>query len=278
MTGVTCAIMQPTYWPWLGYFDLIDQVDVFVFLDTVQLSRQSWMTRNRILTLQGVQWLSIPISHDHGLKATTVGTAMVRDDLGWRQKHYRSIQQAYARAPFGKSFEPWLDAIYQPKKISPMTQQLMPFTTHIITELASKSGIRTPIRFASDVLPEETPGSLSEEIDDDSKQQRLVDLCHALGATRYLSPIGASGYLQANSPGGLLTKAGIEVLYHHYEPQPYAQIHSRQFVPYMACVDALMNVGLDQMLPLIRAGRREPYSICTVPTPKVTVLALDEPD
>lgn len=276
MAELTCAIMQPTYWPWLGYLDMIDQVDVFVFLDTVQLSRQSWMTRNRILTLQGVQWLSIPISHDSGLKATTVGTAMVRDDLGWRQKHYRSIQQAYARAPFGKSFDPWLDAIYQPKKISTSAQQLMPFTAQIITDVAVKSGIRTPIRYASDVLPEADAVALSEDHDDDSKQRRLVNLCRALGATRYMSPVGAAGYIQAKRPGGLLAKEGIEVVYHHYEPQPYTQIRSRTFVPYMACVDALMNIGLDQMLPTIRAGRREPYTIHNVPKPSVTVLEPDD--
>ena len=276
MADITCAIMQPTYWPWLGYLDMIDQVDVFVFLDTVQLSRQSWMTRNRIMTLQGVQWLSIPISHDNGLKATTVGTAMVRDDLGWRQKHYRSIQQAYARAPFGKSFDPWLDALYQPKKISPTEQRLMPFTAQIITDVVAKSGIRTPIRFASDVLPNDDAEALSEDHDDESKQRRLVDLCRALGATRYLSPIGAAGYIQANRPGGLLAKEGIEVIYHHYEPQPYTQIRSKTFVPYMACVDALMNIGLDEMLTTIRAGRRDPYSIHTVPKPSVTVLEPDE--
>ena len=56
-----CAIMQPTYLPWAGYFNLISQVDRFVFLDDVQFEKQSWQTRNRIL-LQGEECLiSVPV-------------------------------------------------------------------------------------------------------------------------------------------------------------------------------------------------------------------------
>ena len=57
------CIMQPTYLPWIGYFDLIDQSDVFVVLDTVAFSRQSWQQRNRIATAQGP--LSLPLDASH---------------------------------------------------------------------------------------------------------------------------------------------------------------------------------------------------------------------
>src|SRR5207253_9418175 len=56
------AISQPTYLPWLGYFDLIDQVGAFVLLDTVQFEKQSWQQRNRIKTPMGLQWLTVPVS------------------------------------------------------------------------------------------------------------------------------------------------------------------------------------------------------------------------
>ena len=55
------AIAQPTYLPWLGYFDLIDQVDKFVLLDTVQFEKQSWQQRNRLKTPDGLQWLTVPV-------------------------------------------------------------------------------------------------------------------------------------------------------------------------------------------------------------------------
>ena len=55
------VVMQPTYLPWMGYFDLIDQCDTFIFLDSVQFSRQSWQQRNRIKTPQGPLWLTVPV-------------------------------------------------------------------------------------------------------------------------------------------------------------------------------------------------------------------------
>ena len=55
------AISQPTYLPWIGYFDLIDQVDAFIFLDSVQFEKQSWQQRNRIKTPKGLQWLTVPV-------------------------------------------------------------------------------------------------------------------------------------------------------------------------------------------------------------------------
>jgi len=53
--------MQPTFNPWLGYFDLIDYVDKFIFLDTVQLNQQSWQTRNKILIQNKEYIFSLPI-------------------------------------------------------------------------------------------------------------------------------------------------------------------------------------------------------------------------
>ena len=58
----TAAIMQPTYLPWMGYFDLMDQSDVFVFLDSVQFDKRSWQQRNRIKTPTGELMLTVPVS------------------------------------------------------------------------------------------------------------------------------------------------------------------------------------------------------------------------
>ena len=68
MTSV--AIMQPTFLPWAGYFDLIDQVDHFVYLDTVEFSKQSWQQRNRIKSATGPYWISLPVKFSKTLKTT----------------------------------------------------------------------------------------------------------------------------------------------------------------------------------------------------------------
>ena len=55
------AIMQPTFLPWSGYFGLMQSVDMFVFLDSVQFDRRSWQQRNRIKTSSGPKWLTVPV-------------------------------------------------------------------------------------------------------------------------------------------------------------------------------------------------------------------------
>ena len=56
-----CAIMQPTFLPWMGYFSMMSKVDLFVYFDDVQLAKRSWQVRNRIKTQNGELFLNIPI-------------------------------------------------------------------------------------------------------------------------------------------------------------------------------------------------------------------------
>ena len=92
--------MQPTYIPWLGYFDLIDQADIFVFLDNVQLSRSNWHVRNRIKTCQGELYLTIPVHRDKGNYETMLCHAFINYKQPWVKKHLKSIEQAYKKTPY----------------------------------------------------------------------------------------------------------------------------------------------------------------------------------
>ena len=67
------SIMQPTFVPWLGYFDLMKSSDIFVLLDSVKISKQSWQTRNVFNLTNGPQWLSVPISSSQcSINETTI--------------------------------------------------------------------------------------------------------------------------------------------------------------------------------------------------------------
>ena len=72
-----CAIMQPTYFPWIGYFDLIDQVDKFIFLDNVKLEKSTWQVRNRIKSANGEILFTIPIKMEKGRMKTNIHTAKI---------------------------------------------------------------------------------------------------------------------------------------------------------------------------------------------------------
>src|SRR5216684_6490113 len=95
---VKVAISQPTYLPWLGYFDLMDQVDVFVLLDDVQFEKQSWQQRNRIKTPVGLQWLTVPVIFK-GRFGQLIKDVEIRDPDFWRN-HFRAIELNYRRSPF----------------------------------------------------------------------------------------------------------------------------------------------------------------------------------
>ncbi|HEU5201697.1 MAG TPA: WbqC family protein, partial [Nitrospira sp.] len=89
------AICQSNYLPWKGYFDLIHDVDVFVFYDDVQYTKNDWRNRNKIKTPQGVQWLTIPVgSHCH----CRICDVSLQDSY-WQKQHWKTLVQRYRKAP-----------------------------------------------------------------------------------------------------------------------------------------------------------------------------------
>src|SRR5690242_13477665 len=96
-----CVIMQPTFLPWAGYFHLLAEADVFVFLDDVQLSKQSWQTRNRILLNGQPHWISVPIEH-RGLSQTIRETPLVHTV---QEKLCRTLEQTYAHHPYRSTMQ-----------------------------------------------------------------------------------------------------------------------------------------------------------------------------
>src|SRR5262249_36492919 len=95
-----CAILQPSYIPWRGYFHQIQKSDVFVFYDDVQYDKHGWRNRNRVKTANGPVWLSVPVRHKgnvtHGIPIKDIEIAW---DHAWNAKHWATLTQSYARAP-----------------------------------------------------------------------------------------------------------------------------------------------------------------------------------
>jgi len=92
------AISQPTYLPWLGFLDLVDQVDTFVLLDNVQFEKQSWQQRNRIKTPTGLLWLTVPVIF-RGRLEQKIQQVEIRDS-DFSRKHLRAIELNYSHASF----------------------------------------------------------------------------------------------------------------------------------------------------------------------------------
>jgi WbqC-like protein family len=226
------AVMQPTYLPWMGYFDLVDQADVFVLLDTVAFSRQSWQQRNRILVDGAAQWLTVPVRHAMGAPIREIAIDTTRP---WRRKHWGSLEQAYRRAPFWAEERTHLEPVYERE-----WALLAELDVSLIRMLATRLGTDTELVLASSLAP--TSGA---------REEALVDLCRQVGATTYLSPAGAAAYLDSDAP---FAAHGIELRFHDYEHPAYPQ-GSDAFVSHLSVVDLLANVG-PGALETIRSGRR----------------------
>jgi hypothetical protein len=215
---VNVVILQPFYLPYSGVFELVRMADVFVFYDDVKVSRQNWQSRNQIKTSTGTQWLVVPL---RGSNEGTVRETAINDDEPWRRKHRSSIEQAYAKAPHRALV---LDAL-GPLWAQPWSD-LAALNIATFTRLSELVGVSADFVRSSEL---DVPGSAS---------QRVLDICRALGATRYISGPSAKAYLDEPA----FASADIELCYHRFQHPRYHQLHG-DFVPYLSVVDLLANEG-----------------------------------
>lgn len=229
----TVAIMQPTYLPWLGYFGLMDRVDTFVYFDSVQFVRRSWQQRNRIKAAGGETMLTIPVAKK-GLRDQKIADVEIIYGDDFPRRHINVLMTNYRQAAFFDAYAPALFDILQADN-----GKLADLTIGICEWLAQAFGV-TARRIRATTL--DNAGA---------KADLLVHLCRQLGAQRYISPVGSHDYLEDSDA---FAQAGVELAYHGYEHPTYPQLHG-PFLPYMAAVDLLFNVG-PESLAVIRAGQR----------------------
>lgn len=213
------AIIQSSYIPWKGYFDLIHAVDRLVFLDDVQFTTRDWRTRNRIKGPAAPQWLSIPA----GSRTDRLICDVRLEDAAWQRKHWSSIHHCYSKTPFYKAYRDRLAEIYLAKP----WQSLSDFNQHFTRSIAQWLGIATEFRD-------------SREFQVDGKRQhRLINLLLNMGATHYVSGPSARGYID---PIGF-AEAGLTLSYHDYPTYPeYPQLHP-PFEHAVSIIDLLFNAG-----------------------------------
>jgi hypothetical protein len=232
MPAKKIAIMQPTYLPWIGYFGLMDAVDEFVLLDDVQFARRSWQQRNQIKGPAGAIMLTVSVLKK-GKRDQLVNEAEIDTEADSAKKHARSIELAYAKAPYWAKYgAALLAAIGNP------TKMLADHNIALIEHIRDGLGIKTPL-LRSSSLPV-----------DGKREDRLVSICRQRNAEVYVSPTGSSDYL---SESDAFQRAGIKLLYNDYRhPAAYPQLHG-EFVSHLSAVDLLLNCG-EESLGIIRSG------------------------
>lgn len=225
-----CVIMQPTFFPWAGYFHLASQADAFVFLDDVQLEKQSWQTRNRILLDGKAAWISVPLLHV-GLEQK-ICEVEVFDRSLWRSKLLRKLSQTYARHPFRDAM---LEGVNLLEGMS--ETRLADINIRLINGFCDRLGIRPHFSRSS------TLGISGDRTD------RLIRICEHFGCQEYLSPAGSADYLAQDR---FTERTDIRLSFQKYEPEVYPQPRSEGFVSHLSVIDVVANLGWEGAARYVR--------------------------
>lgn len=217
-----CAIHQPNFFPWTGYFDKIERSDTFVFLDKVDYpksgsSMSSWCNRVKININGNGNWISCPVVREHGPQL--INSVKISDSRDWKKELERALYQNYKNSV---NFEEVYNLITT--LLGFESNLLADFNINCIKTIAEYIGLNT--RF---IRQSELPQL------DSTSTRRLVEISKQIGADAYLYGGGASNY-QENY---VFIQAGIKLISQDYVPKPYGDL--AKFIPGLSIIDWLMN-------------------------------------
>lgn len=227
------AIMQPYFFPYLGYWQLIASVDKFVVYDDVNYIKNGWINRNRILINDNASFITIPLYQASSNKK--IYQIDTNTQYNWRSKVFKSIQSAYGRAPFYSEVISLIDDVLscQDKNIS---DYLLNHTRLICQFL----GIKTEI----------VPTSRKYNNDYLSGKDRVIDICQKEAASTYINLDGGKALYNYDD----FSKSGIELQFICSELIDYKQM-SPNFISHLSIIDVMMSVGREATAKLLNKYR-----------------------
>lgn len=224
------SINQPAYLPWLGYFHRIAVSDHHVVLDHVQFEKNSFTNRNKVRTASGWNWLTVPVKTKGSFGDLGISQLEINNQTNWARKHWATMQQNYAKAPFFKKHADFFESVYQ-QEWSKLNDLCRTLTDYLLMAF----DIKTPLSYSSALNPV------------GAKDDLVLNLCQEYEATTYLSGSLGRQYLD----GGKFKQAGIEIVYQDYHHPSYPQVYDDAFEPYMGAIDLLFNCGPESLRVLL---------------------------
>lgn len=209
--------MQPYFLPYLGYYQLIHSVDLFVIYDNIKYTKKGWINRNRMLQNGKDVMFSLPLKNDSDF--LTIRDRQLATSFN-RGKLLKSIENAYRNAPF---FDQTFSLIT--KIVGHVDENLFQFLREALTSSCGHLGVATQFQISSEIA-----------IDHKLKgQDKVLALCSAVGATTYINAIGGTElYSRAE-----FQERGINLEFIRSKPYEYRQFDGA-FVPSLSILDAMM--------------------------------------
>ncbi len=213
------AIQQPEHAPWIGYFNKMSQVDLFVHLDDVQFKKRYFENRNKIRTRDGTQWITVPVQ-TKGRYTQRINEVLIDEQSNWRRKYLTALSTHYGSAPGFATCFPWISEV-----IETHHERLVDLNLSLSRRLALALGIDTVTRLSSEIAKPECSGS-----------DLILRLCLATGASVYISGPDGRNYLDFDA----FKTRGIRVVYHDFIHPTYPQTNE-PFISHMSALDFLFS-------------------------------------
>jgi hypothetical protein len=221
------AVIQSNYVPWKGYFDIIHDVDLFIFHDDVQYTKNDWRNRNKVKVPGGTTWLTIPV----GDQSHQLIYEVTLENPRWQRAHFAKLYASYGKTPCWTRYADFLEYVYREREWTHLSDLNQFLTQHIAHEFL---GIEVEFRDSREYSLE------------GRRLERLLELLGKAEATRYVSGPSARDYIVESK----FEEAGIELVYKDYAGYP----EYPQFYP-------PFEHGVSILDLLFHAGEESPYFI-----------------
>lgn len=222
---MTVGIMQPYFFPYIGYFQYITACDRFVLYDDVQFIMRGWINRNYILYQGRRHLITVPLAKASPNKL--ISETMIAPEPKWAGKTLRTLEQAYRYAPyFPETFK--------------LIQTVIEKPCNRISDLAGTSIIAVADSLGIDVSI--VPSSKKYSNAQLDRAERIIDICWQENASRCIVPVGGSHMYDRNH----FRRAGIILDYISPVIKPYRQFQEDSFEPSLSIIDVLMFNGFEE--------------------------------
>jgi hypothetical protein len=214
------AVLQSNYIPWKGYFDMINMVDLFIFHDDLQYTKNDWRNRNLIKTSRGLIWLSVPCGKN--TKRLIDEVQMVGHS--WQKEHWNIITEYYKNAKYFKEYKSFFEKIY----LETQWETLSELNQHIIVSISKEILGIDHVQFGNSRNYKLTK----------KKAERLSELLVQCQADLYISGPAAQSYLPDN-----FMENKIILQWMDYSGYPeYNQLYP-PFAHNVSIIDLIFNEG-----------------------------------
>lgn len=230
--GLKLAIMQPYFLPYIGYFQLLSSVDVFVIYDNIKYTKKGWINRNRFLLNGNSMDFSIPLKKDSDF--LDVSDRQVSDGF-LSGNLLNRFREAYRGAPYAKEVLPIIEEI-----LCLPERNLFEFIRHSVERISCILGIQTRIIVSSQL-----------EVNHDLKsQEKVLAICQHLGADTYINTIGGRELYSRET----FLSHGIDLWFIQTRSIEYPQF-GQPFVPWLSILDVMMFNSVKEIRDML--GRYE---------------------